>query len=327
MSNRSGFAGDRASRVGQPRVIFFGAGNTFSLLSLNALVRSGIKICATVLAAPPGRRSESPAIVRRERAPRKHIRIPMYGEPSEEEFEGDTGTPEYEVRRLADPLTTATLASYEPDLICVACFAHRLPRAVLDIPRLGCLNLHPSLLPGNRGVAPLFWALRFGYEQAGVTIHFMDENFDSGDIVAQEAFPVTEGMTYMKLEDHCAELGAQLLARSVWDVYEGRAQRIPQDEALSSYHSYPTAEDFIVPVAEWDAAHAYNFFRGIKIWGEAMKVRVDGEDIDIDGATNYTLNEPDIPPEYRGKNAFRPSKEGNLLWVRCKTGWVCVIAW
>ena len=314
-----------------PRVLFFGVEGSFSWPSLHALDEGVVDICAIVKPASKAtrKRIDLPAIARLEPAQQGRTSLPMYDSPYDmfARFAESRGIPLYEARRLADPLTVSTLAAHEPDLICVACFPWRIPRTVLDIPRLGSLNVHPSLLPDNRGPSPLFWVLRLGYTRAGVTIHFMDEGFDTGDIVMQEAFPVPEGTGYMKLEDQCAELGARLLERSVWEVYIGRAQRIPQEESLSSYHSYPTAEDFIVPVAEWNADHAYNFFRGVKIWGEAMKVRVNGKNINIDGAFDYTLDTPDIPPEHQGKNAFKPHKDGNLLWAQCKTGWLCVIAW
>lgn len=313
-----------------PRVLFFGVEGSFSWPSLYALDESVIDICAIVKPVPKATRKSAklPAITRLESS-RGRSSLPMHDSPYDifTRFAENRDIPLYEVRRLADPETVATLAAHEPDLICVACYPSRIPRAVLDIPRLGCLNVHPSLLPDNRGPSPLFWVFRLGYTHAGVTIHFMDEGFDSGDIVMQEAFPVPEGIGYMKLEDQCAALGGKLLARAVWEVYLRREQRIPQDEAHSTYHSYPTVEDFVVPVAKWSADHVYNFFRGAKIWGEAMKVRVDGKNITIDGATDYTLDTPDIPPKQQGKNAFKPYKDGNLLWVRCKTGWVCVIAW
>ncbi|MGB8347932.1 MAG: methionyl-tRNA formyltransferase [Ktedonobacteraceae bacterium] len=313
-----------------PRVLFFGVEGSFSWPSLHALDEGGIDVCAIVKPAPRAarKRVDLPAITRLEPSQRR-ASLPMYDSPYDKftRFAESRNIPLYEVRRLADPLVVATLAALDPDLICVACFPLRLPRAVLDIPRFGCLNVHPSLLPDNRGPSPLFWVFRLGYARAGVTIHFMDEGFDMGDIVMQEAFPIPEGIGYLKLEAQCAVLGGKLLERSVWEVYIGRAQPVPQDEAQSSYHSYPTAEDFVVPVAEWSADHVYNFFRGTKILGEALKVRVDGKDINIDGAFDYTLDTPKIPPEHRYKNAFKPHKEGNLLWVRCKTGWVCVIAW
>lgn len=313
-----------------PRVLFFGVEGSFSWPSLNALDEGVIDICAIVKPAPRATRKSAdlPAIARLEPSQMRSS-LPMYDSPYQifSRFAESRDIPLYEVRRLADPGTVATLAAHKPDLICVACFPLRLPGVVLNIPSLGCLNVHPSLLPDNRGPSPLFWVFRLGYARAGVTIHFMDEGFDSGDIVMQEAFDVPEGIGYMKLEDQCAKLGGKLLAHAVWEVYLRREQRIPQDEAQSSYHSYPTREDFIVPVAEWSADHVYNFFRGAKIWGEAMKVRVDGKDIPIDGATDYTLDAPDIPPRYQGKNKFKPYRDGNLLWVRCKIGWTQVIAW
>src|SRR5204862_1767507 len=112
-------------------------------------------------------------------------------------------------------------------IICVACFSQRIPRIILDLPRLGCLNVHPSLLPANRGPVPLFWTFREGHQQTGVTIHLMNEGMDTGDILAQEPIEVPSGISYAQLELQCATLGGKLLARTVWVSYRGLAIRVP----------------------------------------------------------------------------------------------------
>src|SRR6266536_191528 len=114
---------------------------------------------------------------------------------------------------FSNPGTIRVLTEYQPETICVACFSKRIPRDILDIPRLGCLNVHPSLLPANRGPEPLFWTFREGNQRTGVTIHLMDEGMDTGPIVAQEALEIPDGISYTQLEAQCAELGGKLLAR------------------------------------------------------------------------------------------------------------------
>src|SRR5258708_21622181 len=154
----------------------------------------------------------------------------------------------WEVQRLPDPETIATLAGYQPDIICVACFSRRIPRAMLDIARLGCLNVHPSLLPANRGPEPLFWTFREGSRHTGVTIDLMDEGMDTGPIVAREALEMPDGISYAQLEMQCAMLGGTLLARSVWDLYNGLVIPVAHDETKRNYHGFPTDADFTVPV-------------------------------------------------------------------------------
>jgi methionyl-tRNA formyltransferase len=306
---------DSDSRV--PRVLFFGMHGRFSWPALHALLQSGIEVCAIVEPASARRHAESVPIVQLPPPKQTHADWPSLALLAEESH-----IPVYEVQRFCKPLTITTLSTYKPDLICVAGFPRRVPRAALDIPRLGCLNVHPSLLPDNRGPAPLFWVFRYGYTQTGVTIHFMNQELDAGDIITQQAIPVEVGISYEKLEDQCAVLGGQLLVQCIRDVYEGHAQRLPQDEAKSSYHAYPVERDFSIPVAQWDAVRVYNFLRGVKAWGEAMKVQVNNKEIIVDGALDFSKDDTNIPIGHINDTFFR---RGGLLWVRCKTGWVVVI--
>jgi methionyl-tRNA formyltransferase len=310
-------SGQHGSDSRAPRVLFFGMHDRFSWLSLHALLQSGIEVYAIVEPASAQRHAESIPIVQLPPPKQTYSDCPSLALLVEESH-----IPVYEVRRLSDPLTVSTLSMYKPELICVAGFPRRIPQIVLDIPRLGCLNVHPSLLPDNRGPAPLFWVFRYGYTQTGVTIHFMNEELDAGDIITQQAIPVEVGISYEKLEGQCAELGGQLLVQCIRDVYKGHAQRVPQDEAKSSYHSYPVESDFIIPVAEWHAVRVYNFLRGVKAWGEAMKVHVNNKDIIVDGGLDFTTDDSNIPVQHIHDAFFRRS---GLLWVRCKTGWAAVI--
>src|SRR5205823_3279104 len=96
-----------------------------------------------------------------------------------------------------------------------------LPPELLDVPRVGCLNVHPSLLPAHRGPAPLFWTFRHGDPLAGLTVHWMDEGIDTGDIALQEEIPVAEGTSGLDLQRECLERGARLLVEVVQAVATG----------------------------------------------------------------------------------------------------------
>ena len=292
----------------QPRVLLLGMQGNFSPPSLRALLESGIEVCAVVL---PASAPDLPAIRQRERPHIAHPVLPLL-HTSLLQLAWERRIPVWEVQRIADPEAVSVLAAYQPDVICVACFSQRIPRAILDIPRLGCLNVHPSLLPANRGPVPLFWTFRERYEQTGVTIHVMDEAMDSGDILAQESFDVPDGISYAQLEAQCAVRGGALLARTVWDLYRGRAVRVPQDEARSSYHPFPSAEDVVVYAADWSARHVYNFVCGLAEWGESIKLCVDGSYFSVQRATSYSHRDIDNVP----------SGPDGETWMRCKVGWV-----
>jgi methionyl-tRNA formyltransferase len=308
-----------------PRVLFLGMQGNFSLPSLRALLGSSVEVCAVVIpSAPPapGASPGQPAINRREQPRIARSTLPVISSSRQAtivQLAWERKIPLWEVSHIKDPVTVSTLAAYQPDVICVACFSQRIPRAILDVARLGCLNVHPSLLPANRGPEPLFWTFRLGSKQTGVTIHLMNEGMDSGDILAQESIEIVDGISYAQLESECALRGGVLLARTVWELYEGRAIRVPQDEARSSYHAFPTAEDFVIHADEWSASHVYNFICGVADWGGPVTLLAGGESFAVQKAISYSHE--DISTNRGEAYCWR----GEELWVRCKIGWVAVM--
>ena len=146
----------------------------------------------------------------------------------------------------------------------------------------------------------------------------MDEGLDSGAIVAQEAFEIPDGMKYSELETLAANLGGKLLARSVWEMYNEVAVQVPQDETKSSYHTFPCADDFVVPVAEWDAKHVYNFICGVQAWETPIFLLIEDKTVQIEKATSYSLRTTETNHSVVKK---LPEKE---CWVRCKQGSVLI---
>jgi methionyl-tRNA formyltransferase len=120
------------------------------------------------------------------------------------------------------------LAALKPDLIAVAAYGQILPKAILDLPRFGCLNVHTSLLPKYRGAAPIQHAILNGDPETGVTIMKMDVGLDTGDILTQERTPIEAADTSQTLHDRLAEIGAKMLARSIPDFVSGAIQPRPQ---------------------------------------------------------------------------------------------------
>ncbi len=149
-----------------------------------------------------------------------------------------------------------------PDLVVVAAFGQILPGEILERPRLGCLNVHPSLLPKYRGAAPLNWTLIRGEKTTGVTIMMMDAGVDTGDIILQEETPVREGETCDGLHDRLAIMGADLLRKAVGQIEGGTAVRTPQDHRQATHAPRLKKEDGRI---DWgrDAAAIVNFIRGL----------------------------------------------------------------
>lgn len=179
-------------------------GGVFSVPPLRALIGSGHKPLALVTPPPPG----AVSVFRR-------IHFPLPGSSDKAanvyELASTHMIPIYEIGALEDPRALQLLADSHPDFIIAACFTQRLPAAWLRAPRRGCINLHPSLLPAYRGPTPLEDQLAGGETGTGITLHFMDEGFDTGDIISQVSLPIQGGATLKDLNRQAAEAGAQLL--------------------------------------------------------------------------------------------------------------------
>lgn len=142
-------------------------------------------------------------------------------------------------------LATA-LQSHRIDLLIVFGFAWKLPPSVLSIPRLGALNVHVSMLPKYRGPAPLLWAIRNGDATGGVSVHRMDENFDTGNILAQQdGIPLDDDITWAGYCRHAMPVIKQLLMTSLSLAAAGHTGW-PQDESMSSYAGFMEKEFNVV---------------------------------------------------------------------------------
>lgn len=136
----------------------------------------------------------------------------------------------------------AQLQAHDPDLIVSVSCPQIFKRPLIDIPRLGCLNIHGAILPDYRGVLPSFWMLANGERQAGVTIFFVNEDVDAGDVCAQRRFDITRGDTLHSFLKRSKAIAADLLVETLEPVEAGRAERQPLDMAAGSYFSWPDKE-------------------------------------------------------------------------------------
>lgn len=116
----------------------------------------------------------------------------------------------------------------KPDLICVVAYGKILPKEILEIPKFGCINVHPSLLPKYRGSAPIQWAILNGDEKTGVTIMYLDEEMDAGDIILQKEVQILDNETSGELWDKLSKIGADLLVEALEQIEKGKASRTKQ---------------------------------------------------------------------------------------------------
>ena len=127
------------------------------------------------------------------------------------------------------------LASFNPDLIVVTAYGLLLPPSVLRIPRLGCINIHASLLPRWRGAAPIQRAIQAGDQESGISIMQMDVGLDTGDILATSSVTILAEWTSADLSDRLQQLGAGLLMETLEQLDSGEPTRVPQDNASATY--------------------------------------------------------------------------------------------
>ncbi|MBV8658094.1 MAG: methionyl-tRNA formyltransferase [Burkholderiales bacterium] len=138
------------------------------------------------------------------------------------------GLPIYQPERLRTPEQQAPVAAIEADAMIVAAYGIILPQAVLDMPRLGCLNIHASLLPRWRGAAPIQRAIQSGDAETGITIMQMDAGLDTGDMLTRHALSIRPDHTAASLHDDLAVLGAQAIVEALVDLPARQQARTPQ---------------------------------------------------------------------------------------------------
>jgi methionyl-tRNA formyltransferase len=289
------------------RVLYFGRPCELSRAPLLALLDAGIAVCGVVV---PAERGAAPIARLAPPPPRSPLPIAgRYVDPGIVEIAWERGIAVLAAGRLAGPATAAALAELRPDVACAACFPWRIPAALLRLPPLGWLNVHPSLLPAYRGPAPLFWAFRNGETTVGVTVHFMDQEFDTGDIAMQAPLALPDGVSGAQADHMCAALGGRLLVEALSRLRQGRLERRPQP-AGGAYDGWPAPEDWTISTS-WPARRAFNFMRGTDDWGRPYEVVVGGERLILAAAISYndgqTLEMPFV-------------RNGREIAIRCTPG-------
>ena len=157
------------------------------------------------------------------------------------------------------------ITSLEPDLIITCAYGQILPKEILDCPRLGCVNVHASLLPKLRGGAPIHRAIMNGYKKTGITIMYMGVGMDDGDIITQEAIDIDINDTAETLHDKLSILGRDLLLKTLPSIIDGTCERIKQDSSLVTYGFNIKREDERIDFSK-TKREIYNKVRGLNSW-------------------------------------------------------------
>ena len=173
--------------------------------------------------------------------------------------------PVFQPENFREEETVETLRNLKPDVCAVVAYGRILPQKVLDIPRLGCINIHASLLPAYRGSAPYQWAVLDGLKETGVTAMYLIREMDAGNIIDAAKTPIGENETAGELLDRLAVLGAGLLSKTLTRLSEGPVESIPQDPEKASFA--PMLDKTMCPI-DWNktAQQIHNQVRGLHPW-------------------------------------------------------------
>ena len=201
------------------------------------------------------------------------------GMPPVKELALEHNIPVYQPAKARDEEFINTLKEINPDLIIVVAYGQILPKALLDIPKFGCVNVHVSLLPKYRGAAPINWVIINGEQKTGVTTMYMNEGLDTGDIILQSEFALSDEITAGELHDKMKDRGADVLIETLKQIEKGTAHRIPQNHEEFTYAPMMNKALGNIDFSK-TAKEIHNLVRGVNPWpsayttyeGKSMKV-------------------------------------------------------
>jgi methionyl-tRNA formyltransferase len=218
--------------------------------------------------------------------------------------------PLYQPANPNDPAFVAAMQRLEPDWLFSCYYRHMLKAPLLNLPRLGALNLHGSLLPRYRGRCPLNWVLVHGESETGITLHYMEEKPDRGDIVAQKRLPITPEDTAVTLLARMTAQAGKLFRETYPLLRSGQAPRHPQDPSQASYFGGRTPEDGRIDWG-WPALAVYNLMRAVTHPYPGAFTRLDGRKLFI--WKGRPLGTPIAAPHGPGQVIARVPGEGLLV--------------
>ena len=231
------------------------------------------EIAATVLKSVLASRHEVIAVVTQPDKPKGRGHEMAF--PPVKEVALEAGIPVMQPQRAKDEAFIAELKALNPDIILVAAYGKLLPKAILDMPKFGCINVHASLLPKYRGASPIQWAVLNGDEKSGVTIMHMAETMDTGDIIMTKEVILAKDETAGSLHDKLAAIGGPLLIEAMDALETGRAPRIRQNDEDATHVTMLDKTmgnlDFSKPAVQLE-----RWIRGLNPWPTAY-TKLDGK--------------------------------------------------
>ncbi len=227
------------------KILFMGTPD-FALFTLRAIVESGKHQVCGVVTQPDKPKGRGYALL----------------PPPVKTFALEQGLRVFQPDTLRGEAFASLLAELNPEIIVVVAYGKILPLSVIDYPKYGCINVHGSLLPEYRGAAPMQRAIIDGKDTTGVTIMYMAEGIDTGDMLLRREFEIEENHNFEDIHDGLGALGAEALLQTLDMISDGTAVREVQDDALSCYAKKITKEDCLIDFSA-DAKQVHDLIRGL----------------------------------------------------------------
>ena len=235
--------------------------------------------------------------------------------PPVKAFAIERGIRVHQPLKLSIPGEYETLAALRPDVIVVVAYGQILRRNVLDLPRLGCINVHASLLPRWRGAAPINWAILAGDARTGVTTMRMVEKLDAGAMLLTESLEITPRMTAGELHDRLSEMGGRMIGPTLQGLAEGSLRDVPQLEAQVTYASKLGREMERLDPHREGAVELDRRVRALSPWpGTSVLVQVDG------GATRLKIKAANPLAGGRGVSAGEIGESAGMAVLGTRSG-------
>ena len=222
--------------------------------------------------------------------------------------------------KASNPEFVEELRGYNPDVIVVVAFGQLLPKAIIDMPKYGCINVHASLLPKYRGAAPIQWSVLNGDKETGVTTMYMDIGMDTGDMILTEKVKIGKDETTGELWNRLSKIGANLLVETLKQIENGTAPRIPQGD---NFTLAPMLDKEMSKI-DWQnksALEIKNLVRGLNpIMGTYSFL--DGKKFKF-WKVEILLSQPEYESQDNGTIIKSDSKDG--LYIKAKDGIIKVL--
>lgn len=248
----------------------------FSAVSLNELISNGYDIRAvfTQPDKPVGRKQ-------------------ILTFPPVKEIALDNNIEVYQPKTLKSQDILNIIRGISPDVIVVVAYGKILPKNILDVPKIGCVNVHGSLLPKYRGAAPIQWSIINGEQETGITTMFMDEGLDTGDILLKEITCINDNETSGDLYERLSKIGAKLLIKTLKGLEKGEIIRMKQGKGES--YAPPLNKSLAEINFNKTATEVHNLIRGLNPWPIAYTV-IDGKNLKVYDS-RIALNSINAPGE------------------------------